>query len=153
MPPVFTTKKIGIQGEEKKVKYYRNKKGLLRARSECEMWAGKLVGLVSTIADIHTIIIQVLHPEPYKTNFSSFSFLLFFPSFLLKLRGAAISRRRSDGLKLGTRRAGSAGWGRGGDWCYRNGADVNVKVLIYLVGPDVRVHGTHMWRPDWRQAP
>jgi hypothetical protein len=79
MPPVFTTKKIGIQGgRKKKVKYYRNKKGLLRARSECEMWAGKLVGLVSTIADIHTIIIQVLRPEPYKTNFSSFSFLLFF---------------------------------------------------------------------------
>jgi hypothetical protein len=30
---------------------------------------GKLVGMVSTIADIHMIIIQVLCSELYKTNF------------------------------------------------------------------------------------
>jgi len=67
------------------------------------MWGRKLVGLVSTIADILTIVIQTLHPQPYKTNFSSsFLSLSFYPSFLLKLRGATISKRRiSDGLELG----------------------------------------------------
>jgi hypothetical protein len=65
------------------------------------MWnvGGKLVGAVSTIADIHMIIIQVLCSELYKTNFQPSS-----SSFYCH-RGLSVSRRRRDGLE-GARRGG-----------------------------------------------
>lgn len=88
---------------------------------------GKLVGLVSTIADILTIVIQALHPQPYKTNFSLpfclfLSILPFFSSFVALLSRSVASAMDSslvDGWEGG-------GMGMVADGCYRNGADVNV---------------------------
>jgi hypothetical protein len=59
------------RGAEKE-NHYRNKKTFLvyAVNVNCG-W--KTCWLVSTIGDIHVIIIQVLYPELYKTNFYSSS--------------------------------------------------------------------------------
>jgi len=104
MPPIFTTKKIGIQGEQKKkgVKYYRNKKTRLRdavnVKCGCETCR---LGVYNCTYSHHCNS----GPAPTAIQnklFSSPPSLSFYPSFLLKLRGATITKRRSsDGLELG----------------------------------------------------
>jgi hypothetical protein len=99
MPPIFTTteQKKNSAGEARKKN--RNKRP---SRGTLWMWnvGGKLVGAVSTIADIHMIIIQVLCSELYKTNFQPSSSSSFYCH-----RGLSVWRRRRDGLE-GARRWG-----------------------------------------------
>jgi hypothetical protein len=86
---------------------------------------GNLVGFVSTIADILTIVIQVQHPQPYKTNFSLLlclflSILPFFSSFV-----ALLSRSVAAAMDSSMVAVAGAAVGVGADGFYRNGANVN----------------------------
>lgn len=83
----------------------------------------KLVGLVSTIAHILTIVIQVLHPQPYKTNFSLpfrlfLSILPFFSSYVALL-SRSVAAAMDSSLVDGVGEASGVGVGMLPEWSRR----------------------------------
>jgi hypothetical protein len=80
MPPIFTTSKIREEASGKGRRYYRNNKKknfAFKVQQWIQVVHGDLLALRLQFADIQSIIIQVLQPELYKTNFySSYSSFL-----------------------------------------------------------------------------